>query len=230
MLISLAPPSKCTAVRVDVYRGVAAGSVRETRCQRRVLLSALVTYTLEALPRTSCSPTVGGPSRPEEVGLRPYEVMFILPAEADEKLVTTAVDRITKAIEPTGGSVLNIDRWGRRRFAYEIDRQNEGYYVVVAFDAEPSVIAPLERVARAGRRDHAGQGHDRHPQKPGRPGESSVRTRRPTSRPAPKPQVSTPTAEPPDQAAPQERRQSPSPRLRRPSPAGRRGCLPRDIR
>lgn len=165
-------------------------------------MSALVTYTLEALPRTSCSPTVGGPSRPEEVGLRPYEVMFILPAEADEKLVTTAVDRITKAIEPTGGSVLNIDRWGRRRFAYEIDRQNEGYYVVVAFDAEPSVIAPLERSLVLADEIMRAKVTIRHPQKPGRPGETSAASRRPTSRPAPEPQASTPEAA--TEAAPEQ--------------------------
>jgi small subunit ribosomal protein S6 len=165
-------------------------------------VSALVTYTLEALPRTSCSPTVGGPSRPEEVGLRPYEVMFILPAEADEKLVTTAVDRITKAIEPTGGSVLNIDRWGRRRFAYEIDRQNEGYYVVVAFDAEPSVIAPLERSLVLADEIMRAKVTIRHPQKPGRPGETSAASRRPTSRPAPEPQASTPEAA--TEAAPEQ--------------------------
>src|SRR3712207_1057101 len=71
--------------------------------------------------------------------------MLILPAEADEKVVSTAVDRITKVIEPSGGSVRGIDRWGRRRFAFELDRQSEGYYAVVAFDAEPATIAPLER-------------------------------------------------------------------------------------
>jgi small subunit ribosomal protein S6 len=122
--------------------------------------------------------------------------MFILPAEADEKLVTTAVDRITKAIEPTGGSVLNIDRWGRRRFAYEIDRQNEGYYVVVAFDAEPSVIAPLERSLVLADEIMRAKVTIRHPQKPGRPGETSAGSRRPTSRPAPEPQVSTSQAAP----------------------------------
>jgi len=71
--------------------------------------------------------------------------MLILPAEADESVVGTAVDRITKAISETGGEVGKIDRWGRRRFAYEIDKQSEGYYVVVEFSADPAAIAELDR-------------------------------------------------------------------------------------
>jgi len=86
-----------------------------------------------------------GPSRPEEVTLRDYEAMLILPAEADESVVSTAVDRIAKVIGETGGSVGNIDRWGRRRFAFELERQGEGYYVVVEFSAEPSAQVELER-------------------------------------------------------------------------------------
>jgi small subunit ribosomal protein S6 len=78
--------------------------------------------------------------------LREYEGMLILPADADEALVSTAVDRIAKAVEPSGGSVTEIDRWGRRRFAYEIDRQHEGYYVVVRFTGDPSTQPELERV------------------------------------------------------------------------------------
>jgi small subunit ribosomal protein S6 len=72
--------------------------------------------------------------------------MLILPADADEALVSTAVDRIANAVEPSGGSVSEIDRWGRRRFAYEIDRQHEGYYVVVRFTGDPSTQSALERV------------------------------------------------------------------------------------
>jgi small subunit ribosomal protein S6 len=74
--------------------------------------------------------------------------MLILPAEADEALVSTAVDRIDKVISPAGGAVGSLDRWGRRRFAYEIDRQHEGYYVVLRFTAEPSVQTELERVLK----------------------------------------------------------------------------------
>jgi small subunit ribosomal protein S6 len=72
--------------------------------------------------------------------------MLILPAEADEKVVSTAIDRITKVVSADGGEVSNIDRWGRRRFAFEIDHQNEGYYVVVTFTADPAAQPELDRV------------------------------------------------------------------------------------
>jgi small subunit ribosomal protein S6 len=71
--------------------------------------------------------------------------MFIVPPEADESVVGGIIDRITKIVSQAGGQVGKVDRWGRRRLAYEIARQNEGYYVVVAFTAEPSVIVELER-------------------------------------------------------------------------------------
>jgi small subunit ribosomal protein S6 len=71
--------------------------------------------------------------------------MFIVPPEADESVVGGVIDRITKIVSQAGGDVGKVDRWGRRRLAYEIARQSEGYYVVVAFTAEPSVIAELER-------------------------------------------------------------------------------------
>jgi small subunit ribosomal protein S6 len=80
--------------------------------------------------------------------LREYECMLILPAEADEAMVSTAVDRIAKIVTPEGGKVGTIDRWGRKRLAYEIARQNEGYYVVVRFEAEPAAQAELDRTLK----------------------------------------------------------------------------------
>jgi small subunit ribosomal protein S6 len=78
--------------------------------------------------------------------LRDYEIMLILPAEADESVIGTVIDRITKVIEGGGGKVGNIARWGKRRFAYEIDDKTEGYYVVATFAAEPDTQIELERV------------------------------------------------------------------------------------
>lgn len=80
--------------------------------------------------------------------MREYECMLILPAEADEALVGTAVERISKVVSAAGGQIGRLDRWGRRRFAFEIDKKTEGYYVVVRFTADPSTQSDLDRVLK----------------------------------------------------------------------------------
>ena len=80
--------------------------------------------------------------------MRKYEVMLILPADADEALLSGAVDRIAKVIGGTEGEVTNTDAWGRRRLAFAIDKHTEGYYAVVDFTADPGSIDELERVLR----------------------------------------------------------------------------------
>jgi small subunit ribosomal protein S6 len=122
--------------------------------------------------------------------------MLILPAEADEKVVTTAVDRITKAIEPSGGSVLGIDRWGRRRFAFEVDRQTEGYYAVVAFDADPETIAPLERALTLADEVMRAKVTIRHPQKAEKARTGSPEPKATRSAPAPTPEPEASASEP----------------------------------
>ena len=71
--------------------------------------------------------------------------MLILPADADESVVSEALDRITKIVGEAGGQLGTVDRWGRRRLAFEIAKQIEGYYVVAQFTANPEVITELER-------------------------------------------------------------------------------------
>ncbi len=99
-------------------------------------------YTLEAnhilLPVGAVQTRGGG-------DLRPYEVMFILPSEADESVIGGVLDRITRIVSEGGGEVGKVDRWGRKRLTYEIAQQTEGYYVVAEFTADPSVIRELER-------------------------------------------------------------------------------------
>ena len=71
--------------------------------------------------------------------------MLILPPEADESVVQGALDRITRIVSEGGGQVGKVDRWGRRRLAFEIYKLTEGYYVVNEFTAEPEVLKELER-------------------------------------------------------------------------------------
>jgi small subunit ribosomal protein S6 len=78
--------------------------------------------------------------------MRKYEVMLILPADADDAAVKGAVDRISRVIGEAGGEVTKTDTWGRRRLAFMIGKHTEGYYVVVDMSAEPGSIVELERV------------------------------------------------------------------------------------
>lgn len=72
--------------------------------------------------------------------------MLILEPDADEAVVGSVTDRITGVISGAGGAVGKVDRWGKRRLAYEIDKRSEGYYLVVQFTADPSTVSELERV------------------------------------------------------------------------------------
>jgi small subunit ribosomal protein S6 len=73
--------------------------------------------------------------------------MLILPPDADDKVIGGATDRIAQILaERGGGEIVKVDRWGRRRFSYEINRQAEGFYVVVECQADPTAIAELDRV------------------------------------------------------------------------------------
>jgi len=72
--------------------------------------------------------------------------MLILPAESDESVVTRVVERINTALADGKGQVGKLDRWGRRRLAFEIAHQSEGYYLLVEFEAEPGALVELDRV------------------------------------------------------------------------------------
>jgi small subunit ribosomal protein S6 len=77
--------------------------------------------------------------------MREYEIMLILPPEAEEAVVDGVTERITGILAKSGGEVGQVDKWGRRRLAYEIARNGEGYYMVIRFRSEPDAILELER-------------------------------------------------------------------------------------
>src|SRR5262245_14141538 len=80
--------------------------------------------------------------------MRAYELMVIIDGDADDAAVDSAIARITDAIVAKSGEVRTTDRWGRRRFAYEIDHKHEGYYVVFEALAEAGALDDLERQLR----------------------------------------------------------------------------------
>jgi small subunit ribosomal protein S6 len=77
--------------------------------------------------------------------MRSYEAMVIVDARLEEGDVQKAVDRFTGVIGDAGGTVASVDRWGVRRFAYEIGHQHEGYYFVTSFTAPEDTVDRLKR-------------------------------------------------------------------------------------
>jgi small subunit ribosomal protein S6 len=77
--------------------------------------------------------------------MRRYEVMIILDPDLEEKTIAPSLEAFLNVIRSDGGSVKNIDQWGKRRFAYEIDHKSEGYYVVLDLEATPAAVAELDR-------------------------------------------------------------------------------------
>ena len=77
--------------------------------------------------------------------MRQYELMVILDPEIEERTVGTTMDKFLSVVKNDGGTVDNIDVWGRRRLAYDIKKKNEGIYAVVNFTAEPATAQELDR-------------------------------------------------------------------------------------
>jgi small subunit ribosomal protein S6 len=77
--------------------------------------------------------------------MRPYEVMIIFDPTLEDDVVRAEVDRSTELIRTKGGNPGRVERWGKRRLAYEIRRHREGSYVVLEAQAEPAVMADLSR-------------------------------------------------------------------------------------
>jgi small subunit ribosomal protein S6 len=77
--------------------------------------------------------------------MRDYEAMVIVDARLEEGDIQKAVDRFTTIISDNGGELGKVDRWGTRRFAYEINHMNEGYYFVASFRAEEGLVETLRR-------------------------------------------------------------------------------------
>ena len=77
--------------------------------------------------------------------MRHYELMVILDPELDERTVQPSLDKFLSVVSKDGGTVDNVDIWGRRRLAYEIKKKPEGIYAVVNLTAEPATVKELDR-------------------------------------------------------------------------------------
>ena len=80
--------------------------------------------------------------------MRSYEVVLIVHPDLDETALQGVMDRVQGWIKDSGGSVDNVDQWGKRRLAYQIRKQREGQYVYMDVQFAPAFSAELDRNLR----------------------------------------------------------------------------------
>ncbi|ADG83808.1 30S ribosomal protein S6 [Thermincola ferriacetica] len=80
--------------------------------------------------------------------MRAYEAMYIINPELDEEQSNAIVEKFQGIVTGTGGELVKLDKWGKRKLAYEIDHKREGFYVLMQFNGEPATAQELDRVFR----------------------------------------------------------------------------------
>ena len=76
-----------------------------------------------------------------------YELAVVVSAKLEDEARADVIEKVKALITRFGGNVTDVDEWGKRRFAYEIQKMTEGYYYFVHFEAETTVRAKWNSVS-----------------------------------------------------------------------------------
>ena len=77
-----------------------------------------------------------------------YELCVVVSAKLEDDARAELIDRVKELIARFGGTVTDVDDWGKKKLAYEIQKMNEGYYYFIHFEADGSAIAEIESFMR----------------------------------------------------------------------------------
>ncbi len=77
-----------------------------------------------------------------------YQLLFIIDNSIDDEAKDAVIEKFQNLIQELGGTVGMLDKWGTRKYAYPIKFKNEGYYVLMQFEAAPTVPAEIDRQMR----------------------------------------------------------------------------------
>ena len=80
--------------------------------------------------------------------MKAYELLFFVDPTITDEARAGVMKRIEVALTENGGQVDNVDNWGKRKLAYEIDGLTDGDYTLIDFHADPANVAELDRVLR----------------------------------------------------------------------------------
>ena len=91
---------------------------------------------------------LGPLARGEVSCIRDYEAVYIIDPLLDEEQAQTIISKYSQIVADNGGEVVAIDKWDKRRLAYEVKGRTEGIYIVMNYKGEPSTSAELDRVMK----------------------------------------------------------------------------------
>ncbi len=77
-----------------------------------------------------------------------YELTVVLTAQVEDEVRVETMDKVKALIERFGGSVVNVDEWGKKRLAYEIQKMKEGFYYFVTFESDSTCPNEIEQRIR----------------------------------------------------------------------------------
>ncbi len=80
--------------------------------------------------------------------MKAYELLYFVDPASNDEVRAGVAKRIEVAVVTDGGTIDNVEDWGKRKLAFEIDGLTEGDYTLVNFHADPTQIAELDRVLR----------------------------------------------------------------------------------
>ncbi len=80
--------------------------------------------------------------------MKKYELALVVSAKVEDEVRVATVEKAKEAITSVGGQITNVDEWGKKQLAYEIQKMNEGFYYFIQFDAETDIPAQLEQRLR----------------------------------------------------------------------------------
>ncbi|MHB1653236.1 MAG: 30S ribosomal protein S6 [Desulfitobacteriaceae bacterium] len=80
--------------------------------------------------------------------MKAYENLYIIRPTLDDEAIVAAVDKFSAVVTNNGGEIVTVDKWGKRRLAYEIEDHREGFYVLMNFNGEARTAQELERMMK----------------------------------------------------------------------------------
>jgi len=88
---------------------------------------------------------IGGARDQKEVtSMNKYELAVVVSAKIEDEERAAVVDKVKALIERFGGQITNVDEWGKKRLAYEVQKMKEAFYYFIQFDAEATAPAEIE--------------------------------------------------------------------------------------